>query len=582
MEKQLLVGTNNFRKLVSHDGLTADKTKMLFIDKSLFIREFLKNYAEVLLITRPRRWGKTLALSILHHFFSAELDGQPTGGLWKNLAINQFLENDPELAKYQGQTPSIYISFKDLKGETADEIEADCAEKISQLFKDYKYLISKQSQIDSFDNKKFLAILEKSASKSELGTSLEFLSKLLHKHHGKKVMVLIDEYDNIINKKFDQPQLLGRLTEFFSVLFGSCLKDNSSLDRGLVTGILRLAKANIFSGLNNLVERTILDDHFVDFYGFDETEVKQILSEAGMEYKPEVKEWFNGYLVGNTLRYNPWSITQYIAGKGKLQPYWVDTAKPTMMKNLLINKSESKNRLKIGKLLEEGQLNLDYPLEKHISMEDVLVNSESLWSLLLHTGYLTLVEQGNNRLVRLPNFEVKSMVQKYINAWFVENPLLSDATNALLFGNVQKFVEVLANAISDPVYNARIFNNRSSIASGDLREFMYQFLVMHMLKSDQTNPDYEVLAEPEQISLRRTRPDFTILNHKDKICVVGEIKVPRKKEDLLRFAQEVAISQINKNQYGATYQNQGYHLVKLGLAFHGLDFEVGCEGAELE
>jgi hypothetical protein len=585
------VGTSNFRKLVSSDGLTADLNR-LFVDKTLFIKDFLDHSNDVVLITRPRRWGKSSALSMLQHFFSREIGGLPTVGLFEQLKINKYL-NDPNYKKYQGVHPVILVNFKDIGGDDFLVIENNIKDLISVLYKKYGYILQALSCMDpkfnyeteslyKADIAQFERIINKQQDLSETESSLKFLSKLLCIYHGKKVFILIDEYDNAINYLFDKPKALKKLTNFFSKLFGSCLKENEDyLEKGLITGILRVAKANIFSGLNNPIEETILDYKFSEHYGFTETEVNELLDKAGIINKKEIKNWYNGYVIGNNFIYNPWSIMQCIAHNGDLEPYWVNSANPKMIKDLLINKSSREDKQKIRDLIKYKEASLPEELEKYVSFDDLNSQPQMLWSLLIHTGYLTLVKSSDKYHVRLPNQEITLLIKKYVNSWFISQPFLSKIANSLLIGDFAKFEEALKEIFEDPAYSARIFSGggraANVLAVEKAKEFVYQFLIMTELKCINLvgNSEYEVFAEIEDVSIGKTRPDLLVVNHKQKLCIVGEIKVSfRENEDLKKLARDIALAQIDRNQYGKKYQEQGYQILKLGIAFKGDNFEL--------
>ena len=589
MEKhQLKVGISNFRKLVSSDGLTVDLSR-LFVDKTLFIKDFLDHSNDVILITRPRRWGKTLALSMLEHFLSKEVEGLPTKELFNDLKIAKYL-SDPSYKKYQGTHPVILVNFKGLKGDDYQSIEQKIKGVIANLYIKYDYILHAlrnhdpkfylDKEIYEISINKFIRITEEKGNQSDLTDSLRFLSELLTKYYGKKVFILIDEYDDVINTSFDKAEILEKLTNFFSNLFGACLKDNdANLQKGLITGILRVAKANVFSGLNNPTEETILDYKFSEHYGFTETEVNELLNKAGITNKQEIKSWYNGYIVGNNNVYNPWSIMQCIDHNGDLGSYWADSANPATIKSILIDKSPAKYRVKIRDLLKTGELDLRDDLERYISLEQINTNPEALWSLLVHTGYLTLSKFNDHKKIRLPNKEIDLLIRKYINAWFTENPNLSTTANALLTGNIMAFEESLTRVLLDPVYSARMLSGGGRAANFDrtidLKEFIYQFLIMAELYCiNNLGQDYEVVAEPESISLDRTRPDLIVINHKQRLCVVGEIKVAKRNEDLEQVAKNKAMFQIDENWYGKKYIEQRYQLIKLAIVFRGLDFAV--------
>jgi hypothetical protein len=588
---QIRVGISNFRKLVSSDGLTADVSR-LFVDKTLFIKDFLDHSNDVVLITRPRRWGKSSILSMLQHFFSKAVEGLPTSGLFDNLKIAKYL-NDPNYKKYQGSHPVILINFKDLHGNNFEEIKQKIIEKISSIYSDYEYILKALCNKEGFDfgeanfNKyknKFTRIMNGEAIDAELTGSIQLLSELLKKYHHKKVFILIDEYDNAINNSFDKPEILEKLTNFFSALFSSCLKENeANLEKGLITGILRVAKANIFSGLNNPTEETILDYKFSEHYGFTENEVNELLDKAGIVNKPEIKAWYNGYVLGNnTTAYNPWSIMQCIDHAGNLEPYWVGSANPQMLKDILINKSSREDKQLIRNLIKYQAAVLDTDLKKQVSFDDLQNNPAIVWSLLIHTGYLTLINLNDKRHVRLPNKEVSVLIKDYVDNWFIEQSFLSKTANSLLIGDFLKFEEALKEVFSDPAYSARIFSGGGRaakiLAVETAKEFMYQFLIMTELRCINLagNSEYEVFAEIEDVSIGKTRPDLLVVNHKQKLCIVGEIKVSFKaNEDLKKLAIEGALAQIDRNQYGKIYQEKyGYKVVPLGISFRGDNFEL--------
>ena len=595
-KNQFKIGISNFRKLVSNDGLTADLNR-LFVDKTLFIKDFLDHKNDVVLITRPRRWGKSSALSMLEHFLRKEVEGLPTAGLFVNLKIAKYLE-DPNYKKYQGTHPVILVIFKDIKGDDFKFIETKIKDIISVLYKQYGYILQALNSMDPIfqyeaeslykaDVAQFERIVNKQQDLSETESSLKFLSKLLCVYHGKRVFILIDEYDNAINDAFDKSEVLKKLTDFFSNLFGACLKDNdANLEKGLVTGILRVAKANIFSGLNNPTEETILDYKFSEHYGFTENEVNDLLNKAGIlaKDKQEIKVWYNGYMIGETTVYNPWSIMQCIDHNGDLDMYWANSANPKIIEDLLINKSSLEDKRKIRDLIKHKETILDVDLKKQVSFDDLKNQPSMIWSLLVHTGYLTLITMNNKRHVRLPNKEVSLLIKDYVDNWFIAEPFLTKTANSLLIGDFAQFEEALKKIFSDPAYSARIFSGGGSSANipstEKVKEFVYQFLIMTELRCVNLadNSEYEVFAELENVSIGKTRPDLLVLNHKQKLCVVGEIKVALKNEDLKTLARDMALGQINKNQYGKAYQEQGYKLLKLGIAFKGNNFELSYEG----
>lgn len=566
----------------------------LFVDKTLFIKAFLDHSNPVLLITRPRRWGKTLTLSMLQHFLSPTVQNMPTKALFESLKIGAFLQGDNAYTRVQGCSPVISVTFKNLKGETIEGTLNQIQNIIATLYSQYGYLLTaleKEESIFGYDHPTifkraidiFKQLSDGTANLALLKDSLRFLSELLYKYHHKKVFILIDEYDNAMNNAFDQPLLLKSLTDFFGGLLGACLKDNDYLAKGLITGILRLAKANIFSGLNNPTEVTVLDEEFSSYYGFTEEETNELFQKTGIPKSAEIKKWYNGYWIAKETIYNPWSIMQCIDHKGLIDSYWVDTSNPAMIRDLLINKTPYAYKQIVRNLLKEKETVLDTDLKKHVSLDDINTQPQILWSLLLHTGYLTLATPEDKRHVRLPNQEIRQLLQEYIDTWFIVSPLFSDAANALLMGDLEKFEFILRDILSNSAYSARIFSAGSNHAAAlsntqRTKEFLYQFLIMTELKCiNLGSSHYEAFAELEGVSLRKTRPDCIILNHAQKLCIVIELKVAFKKNENLKDLSVHAVNQINQNHYGKTYQERGYHLLKVGIAFQGTDFEMVVE-----
>ena len=621
----------------------------LFVDKSLFIKEIIDSKTDPLLITRPRRWGKTINMNMLFYFFvhAHQLEGmgkskefiRQCNDLFRDLKILE-VNSDHSVVNYMRQHPVIYISFS-LSGDDSskknendpdwEKVKGFVMYQISELFKQFGYIpqglkkmvdkkFNQELQEKTLEAKRifgenlpqkvieeiyknaldiksnypeqqeierFYRIVEgKPKNDAELSDSINFLTKLLYNAHNKSVYVLIDEYDSLINKYFDNQEILNKLTNTFSGIFSAFAKPtgmiNDHIQKVIFTGILRVAKANIFSRLNNLKECTILDPEFSEYYGFIEKEVNTLLDKAKIINNEGIKNWYNGYTIGSNTIYNPWSIMRCIDNQGVLEPYWVDTADPSIIRSLLIERSSVEYKIKIRNLIKENQAKLEFKLKKHVSFDDLIFNQEILWSVLVHTGYLTLAQIKDQQHVRLPNVEIKQLITEYIDNWFTANPVLTRAANSLLIGDLIKFEEALMEILDDPAYSARIFSgggrSANTMENIDLKEFIYQFLIMTELRCMNLDPkaeDFEVRCEPNDVSIGKTRPDFLIINHKHKLCVIGELKVSnKKKEDLTELAKNEALAQIERNRYGKKYEAKGYRLIKVGLAFKGKDFKM--------
>jgi hypothetical protein len=635
----------DFKELIENSRKTG-----LFVDKSLFIQSIIDSQTDPLLITRPRRWGKTINMNMLFYFFvhAKQLKGMGKSAEFIKQCndlftdLNIFTKNaDAKLAKtYMRQYPTIFISFA---GSVDDSSNADITKpdwnkikgliigRIAELFAEFNYLAENlnkivkrkfnqefsknlaeykhKTNIENLSDLERLKIYEETKQKqltypeqqelekfnriiaenpkndAELSGSINFLTKLLCRFHKKSVYIFIDEYDSLINKYFNQQEILDELTTTFSGIFSAFAKPtgmiNDYIQKVVFTGILRVAKANIFSSLNNLKEYTVLDPKFSEYYGFTEEEVAGLLVKAKITTDSQIiKNWYNGYTIGQHIIYNPWSIMRCIDNNGSLEAYWAETANPAIVRALLVERSSTDYKIKIRDLIKTNQAELKFELEKKVSFDDLNNNQEILWSVLVHTGYLTLVQCGDQQHIRLPNEEIKRVLKKYVDNWFTAIPVLSKAANSLLTGDILNFKEAVTAMLKNPAYNARIFSGGGRAANAeetiDLKEFMYQFLIMTELRCINIDPkstDYEVMCEPNNVSFGKTRPDFLVINHKLKLSVVGELKVSDKQqEDLDKLAENEAIPQIERNQYGKKYEDMGYQLIKVGIAFKGSKF----------
>ena len=315
--KRLAIGVSDFKKIIEGDFYYFDKTK--------FIEEIIKDGSEVKLFARPRRFGKTLNMSMLKYFFDIE-NKEENKKIFKDLYIEK-----TEAFKEQGQYPVIFLSLKDLKASTWEEMEEKITIILSELFSEYNYLINELVETDS---DKFKKIINENANLSNLGRSLKFLTKILYEKYNKKVVVLIDEYDSplvsaYINGYYEKAK------DFFKTFYSTVLKDNSYLQMGVLTGIIRVIKAGIFSDLNNLSTYTILSDVYTDSYGLTEEEVERSLKYYGIEQEiSNVKDWYDGYKFGDSEVYNPWSILNFLQYK-ELRAYWVDTSGNDLINDVL-------------------------------------------------------------------------------------------------------------------------------------------------------------------------------------------------------------------------------------------------------
>ena len=385
--KKIPIGVEDFREITENDYCYIDKTKL--------IEGIVKDGSKVKLFTRPRRFGKTLNMSTLKYFFDVK-EAERNRKLFKDL----YIEKSPVFSE-QGKYPVIFISMKEIKGMTWEEMQISLKKVFSNLYEEYKFL---RENLDERNLEIFDEIWKR--KDTDYSDSLNFLNKLLGEYYNEKVVVLIDEYDAPLISAYE----FGYYSEaliFFKGLYGAVLKTNQYLKMGVLTGIVRVAQAGIFSDLNNLMVHTVLNkDEYSECFGLNENEVEKTLHDYNIEYKTEdVKSWYNGYKFGNVNVYNPWSILNYIYYK-ELKAYWVNTSSNVVIKEMLKN-SDSR----VFKTLEDLFAKKDVPvtISDNIALGKHLSPSE-IWELLLFSGYLTIKDKidEDEYIVRIPNQEILS------------------------------------------------------------------------------------------------------------------------------------------------------------------------------
>lgn len=451
MKRGLPIGTEDFGEIIEQGSF--------YVDKTAFIEEILKDSAKVKLFTRPRRFGKTLTLSMLRYFFNIE-NKEENEKFFSELYIS-----NSEYMKYQGKYPVIFITLKDLKHDTWKECLKGIKSVISDLYDGYSFI---RESLDDRNKKKFDKIFYEEDGNYEKG--LLDISKYLYRYYNKKVILLIDEYDAPLINAYEKG-FYDEAINFFSTLYSSVLKTNDYLQMGVLTGILKVVKEGIFSGLNNIETYTVLDDHYSDAFGFTEKEVEKAVREYGLKDEiGEVKKWYNGYKFGNFEIYNPWSILKYLKN-GKTESYWINTASDLTILRLLKEANES---------MFDGLLNIFNGKSSiqsiNVSSEmNNMQNSQEIWQLMLFSGYLTIDKKIDEYTysLKLPNYEVKSFFkEKFLEYNYTENKsLFKKMINALLLKDIDKYAELLQ----------KILLNSMSYHDGAKEEKFYHNLILGML-----------------------------------------------------------------------------------------------------
>jgi len=552
--------------------------KYNFIDKTLFIKEVLDDCAQISVITRPRRFGKTFNLSTLHHFLAADVYGTITKDLFNDLNIAKV--DNGKYMQYQGQYPVIALSFKNIKEESFANALIKFKLLIQELYRTHYYL-KNSTKLNEQEQELFIKYISGDFNQPETENALYQLTELVSKHYGQKVWLLVDEYDTPIQAGY----LNNHYNDIANLMRGvlsAALKNNRYLERSVITGILRIAKESLFSGLNNLCIYSILDIEYSQHFGFTQTEVHNLLQLAGLSNKEaEVKLWYNGYIFGGNIVYNPWSIVNYINKKGLLQAYWVNTSDDKLIRNLLLN-SDAELKQQTTALLKGDTVIRE--IDENMVFGNLHDNELAVWSLLLMSGYLKvtsfIINDRGEKICHLaiPNQELQTMYQKMIENWLSNNDYsgawFRNFLGSLLDGDIEKFRQdfgqVLVTTIS------------SHDAARTPENFYHGFMlgVTSFLRPS----EYEVKSNKESgfgrydlLILPKDLAKYAII-FEFKSVVLAKIASDDPMSALEQSAQ-AALAQITKKQYLAEVQQRGYkNIIQIGLAFTNRNFSLAAIG----
>ena len=540
--KKLPIGLSDFKELIEENYYYFDKTNL--------IDEVIKDGSKVKLFARPRRFGKTLNMSMLKYFFDIK-EAEENRKLFKDLYIEK-----TENFKEQGQYPVIFLSLKDLKARTWEEMERGIKNLLQEVFSEHKYLIK---ELDEFDLSILKKIINKEVELEGLKSSLKFLTKILYEKYNKKVVVLIDEYDAPLVSAYHN-KYYEKAKDFFKTFYSSVLKDNAYLQMGVMTGIIRVIKAGIFSDLNNLNTYTILSDFYLNCYGLTEEEVKKSLIDYNLEYEMgDVKDWYDGYRFGKSEVYNPWSILNFLHAK-ELRAYWVDTSGNDLINDVL--KIVRKDIIRDLKKLFDGE-----GLKQNLSgTSDLsrLLSEEEIWELMLFSGYLTVEEKIDEDyyILRLPNKEVRRLFKRtFIEKYFGRGNKLIDLMEALTENRIEDYEETLQDILLKSVsYNDTKKGNEAFYHGFILGMSLYlegEYIVKSNIESGLGR--YDVSIEPK---------------NKNKRGYILEFKATDNVDKLEEISKE-ALKQIEEGKYSSTLrQTNTKEILYLGIAFCGKQIKV--------
>lgn len=557
-QKPLPIGIDNFEMLITRG--------YYFVDKTLFIKDLLDNKAAVNLFTRPRRFGKTLNISMLQYYFEDRRD-EFTGEKIDNSYLFEGLNikgESEKYTKYIGKYPVINLSLKSVKQGSLDLAFQCIREEISNEFKRHKYII--ESDVLKTEKEHFMKIVNNDKDMSLYITALKFLSDCLNKYHNEKVIILIDEYDVPLENVFFEG-FYKEMISFIRSLFESALKTNSSLEFSVITGCLRISKESIFTGLNNLKIISILDDRYAEHFGFTDDEVIKICEDYNIQQKYEtIKQWFNGYIFGETNVYNPWSVMQYVddlkANINRLpKSYWANTSSNSIVKSL-IERADDITKGEIEALIEGKTI--EKPVHEDITYDDVYDNLDNLWNFMFFTGYFKKISermdentQENFVELAIPNLEVKYIFRTKILKWFNEKIKHCDMTkmfNAIINKDVELFEIELNKLLLD------------TISFNDAYENFYHGFLAGVLSNMK---GYIVKSNREGGT---GRSDLFIKSVSRRgIAIVVKFKIANDIDDLEKKADE-AIEQIEDRKYDMELTSEGYkNIFKYGIAFYKKD-----------
>lgn len=540
--RKIGIGVSDFKDIIEQEYFYVDKTK--------FIEEISENGAIVQLITRPRRFGKTLNMSMLRYFY--DISGKDAN---RKLFKNLYIENSATIEE-QGKYPVIFISFKDIKALTIEEMYSQVRTLISEIYDNYKFL---RENLDERDRVIFDKIWTEDKSGNYFN-SLKQLAKYLKEYYNQDVILLIDEYDTPMVSAYESGYY-DEIKSFFTGLFGSALKENPALKKAVLTGIMRISKENIFSGLNNIRVNTILESDFSQYFGLTEKEVENSLVEYGLEARlDEVQKWYNGYIFGGVRVYNPFSITNFLDRK-KIMPYWVNTSSNSLI-NKVLKEANSSIFEELSRLFQRKTISKTIDIYSNFNE---LNSPEQIWYLLTNSGYLTPVEEIDfgKYSIRIPNEEVHYFFERDFISHFLGSIDNFDKTlEYLLSGDLEDFSYELESIMESNV-SCFDFTSKS-------KESHYHVFILGMLLG--LRRKYYIHSNREG---GRGRYDLVVEPmDKSKNGLVIEFKVARSKEELLSSSEE-ALKQIEEKNYTRELKLRGIkRVVLVGISFYQREFKA--------
>lgn len=556
-KRKLPVGIDNFEKLRRED--------FYYIDKSLWIRDLLNNWAEVNLFTRPRRFGKTLNMSILKSFFEIGTDKT----LFEGLAIS---EETVLCEKYMGKFPVVFISLKSVEGLTFESavarLKSVIQEEVARIYQKLR-----DTGLTSFETETFNRFMDRTVTETELQDSLKFLSKILYQAYGQKVILLIDEYDVPLDKAFHHGYY-KEMVSLIRVLFGQAFKTNDFLYFAVLTGCLRVSKESIFTGLNNFDVNSIVDAEHDEQFGFTQSEVNALLRDYELEpYTDTMKEWYDGYHFGKADVYCPWDVINYTKKlladpQAEPQAFWINTSSNDLVRRF-IDKADKTTQNEIENLVAGESIEKAVRLE--LTYGELDKSIDNLWSVLFTTGYLTQMGKTENGRYKLaiPNREVREVFLLQIQEWFRESVIQDEKP-------MRNFCQAFMDGKPDDIQKqlnmilGKMISILDTKARDDQKENFYHGLLLGLLRSD---PSWLILSNAESGD---GFSDILIEPEDPDAGIIIEVKYAPSVAQLEKGCQK-AMSQIRSHRYDERLRNDGREdILAYGIAFHKKRCKVIC------
>ena len=556
--KKISIGVEDFKEIIEKDGY--------FVDKTLMIQSLIESNAKVTLFTRPRRFGKTLNQFMIRRFFEDERTEKgekvDNGYLFDGLKIAECGE---EILKHQQQYPVIFLSLKSAKQDDYQTAYACLIDEICKEFQRHSYVLQNEMPVRSREIFERIALGR--GSKEEYAKALGFLSECLAKYHGNNAFILIDEYDVPLENAYLHG-FYDNMIGFIRSLFESALKTNPYLEKGIITGCLRISKESVFTGLNNLEIDSVLRTRYADSFGFTEAEVEAMLAYYGLQHElSEVKDWYDGYLFANTEIYNPWSILKYVNDRKDhvtafALPYWSNTSSNSIVREM-VGEADEMAKADLETLINDGTI--EKPVHEDITYGDIHQSQDNLWNFLFFTGYLKKISERKDEsgetlylTMAIPNTEIKTIYKNSIAYWFEQRMKETDRSplkHALETGDCEAAEDFINSQLAD------------TISYYDYAENFYHGFMAGLLVNI---GGYRVKSNRES---GNGRPDIVMTESKFRgRAMILELKISDTIQGMEKKCEE-ALTQMKEQKYESSLEDDGYQpILKYAICF----FKKGC------